>query len=243
MLIMRRIFIILTALFFLITSAVNTFAEEPAASPDFLLKAVEDPDIEEQLKGEAEELLSERPALPPILPPSSMTPEQIREFFSEPGDEEEFIILNFDNADIRDVLTTVSTITGENFILGSKVGGKITIHSSEKIPVDDVLSVFESVLEVNNLALVKSGDFYKVIQTATARQRPLEIFSDRDPDALPYGDRPVTQLIFLEHVPVKEVSAVLKPMLSKTGMLTPNPRLNMLIVNDLASNIRRLLTF
>jgi general secretion pathway protein D len=31
-------------------------------------------------------------------------------------------------------------------------------------------------------------------------------------------------------------------MLSKTGMLPPNPRLNMLIVNDLASNIRRLLT-
>lgn len=225
---MRRYLIIITALAFLFSSLLNIHAQEHAT--------------EDRIASDEERLLMERPPLPPILPPASMTPEQVRKFFSKPvGEEEEYIILNFDDADIKDVLATVSIITGENFILGSKVSGKITIYSSEKIPVSEVLSVFESVLEVNNMALVRSGRFFKVIQSSAARQSPLEIFKDKDLKTVPYGDRPITQLIFLDHVPVREMVSVLKQMLSKSGTLIPNPRLNMLIVNDLASNIRRLL--
>ncbi len=237
MLLNKRIFIVLTA-FLLAFSFTDAHAAEHEAAADGpeIFYGGDDPAMSDE-----ESLLRERPALPPMLPPSNMTPDQVRQFFSKPAEEEEYIILNFDNADIKDVLATVSTITGENFILGSKVGGKITIHSSEKIPVSEVLTVFESVLEVNSMALVRSGDFFKVVQTTAARQMPLEIFKGNDPDAIPYGDRPVTQLILLDHVPVREMTTVLKPMLSKTGLMTPNPRLNMLIVSDLASNIRRLL--
>ncbi|MBI4826882.1 MAG: type II secretion system secretin GspD [Nitrospirae bacterium] len=250
---MRRllnIFILLSVLFF---SAAAGFAQEPVTEVQVasetkgqVLKDTVTTQgvVTEEALTEEEQLLNERPALPPILPPSSMTPDQIRAFFTKPGDtaeEEEFMILNFDDAEIKDILATVSAITKVNFILGTNVSGKITIHSAEKIPVSEVFSVFESILQVNNLSLVKSGSFYKVIQSSEARQNPLEIFPYEDAKTVPYGDRPITQLIYLENIPVKDIAPLLKDMLSKIGTITPHPRLNMLIINDLASNIKNVL--
>ncbi|MBI4844587.1 MAG: type II secretion system secretin GspD, partial [Nitrospirae bacterium] len=219
-----------------------TLTEEASSeeSADTLTEEASSEESADTLTDE-ERLYEERPALPPLLPPSNMTPEQVREFFSKPKEEkeeEEYIILNFDNADIKDILTTVSSITKQNFILDQKVGGRITIHSSEKIPVSEVFSVFESVLEVNNLAIIRSGSFLKVVPSPVAVQSPLDIYKDEDVDNLPTSEHPVTQIISVEHVPVKDISAVIKPMLSKAGIVTPIPRLNMLIINDLASSIR-----
>lgn len=253
MIIMRRLLIVFTVLSLLFSSVLIGFAQEPVAEVQVASgtesqilndKATTQDVVTEEVLTEQEQLLNERPALPPILPPSNMTPDQVRAFFTKPDektDEEEFMILNFDDADIKDILATVSSITKENFILGTNVSGKITIHSSEKIPVSEVLSVFETILQVNNMSLVRSGHFFKVVQSAEARQNPLEIFQDKDAKTVPYGDRPITQLIYLEHISVKDMSALLKDMLSKIGTITLHTRLNMLIINDLASNIKNVL--
>jgi general secretion pathway protein D len=173
------------------------------------------------------------------LPPS-LTPEQIKAFLSKPK-KDDFVILNFDDADLRDVINTISSITGESFILSPGLEARITIHSAKKIPVSEVLSVFESILEANGMSLVKSGDFYKIVLSTTTKQKPLEVQKGRETESIPYGDRPVTQIIPVEYVPVTEVSSVLKPMLSQFGSIIPNPRNNLLIINDIASNIKRLL--
>lgn len=256
MTIMQRLLNILIVLTFLFSSVPAASAQETVTEVQFasetegqILKDSQEKVIKEDVATETateeEQLLFEKPALPPILPPSNMTPEQVRAFFTKPeekaGEEEEFMILNFDDADIKDILATVSSITKQNFILGSNVSGKITIHSSEKIPVSEVLSVFETILQVNNLSLVKSGSFFKVLPSSEARQNPLEIFKYEDAKTVPYGDRLITQLIYLENIPVKDMSALLKDMLSKVGTITPHPRLNMLIINDLASNLKNVL--
>ncbi|MDO8282395.1 MAG: type II secretion system secretin GspD [Thermodesulfovibrionia bacterium] len=250
---MRRLLIIFTVLSFLFSSVLIGFAQEPVAEVQVASetegqilkdKAITQDVVTEEVLTEQEQLLNERPALPPILPPSNMTPDQVRSFFTKPGEkaeEEEFMILNFDDADIKDILATVSAITKVNFILGTNVSGKITIHSAEKIPVSEVFSVFETILQVNNLSLVKSGSFFKVLPSSEARQNPLEIFQYKDAKTVPYGDRLITQLIYLEHIPIKDMSGLLKDMISKVGSITPHPRLNMLIINDLASNLKNVL--
>ena len=180
---------------------------------------------------------------PPGLPanvPSSVTPDKIKEFLSRPK-EENYIILNFDNADIKDVINTVSTITNENFILSPGLDARITIHSAKKIPVSEVLTIFESVLEVNGMALVRSGRFYKIVSASAAKQKPLDVMKSRDADSVNDIDRPITQIVQVNYVPVTEISTVLTPMLSPTGSIIPNPRNNLLIINDLSSSIVRLL--
>ncbi len=204
--------IFLTVLTCLLFSAANVSAGEGAESPD-LSRAL----------------------------PGSVTPEQVRKFFSSGTGKDNFIILNFDNADLKDVINTISSVTNANFIIGPGVDARITIQSSSRIPVSEVMNVFESVLEVNGLSIVKSGRFYKIISGVTAKQKPLEVHKGREAGAVPDADRPVTQIIPVKYVPVAEVSTVLTPMLSQFGSIIPDPRNSLLIVNDLSSSIVRLL--
>lgn len=185
-----------------------------------------------------------QPQLPSSLTPSlpaGVTPEQVKAFLSKPK-EENYIILNFDNADLRDVINTVGSITKESFIISPGVDARITINSAKKIPVSEVMNVFESVLEANGITLVKSGLFYKVVPGATAKQKPIEIRKGSEAEGIPDVDRIVTQIVAVDYVPVTEISAVLTPLLSQFGGIIPNPRNNLLIINDLSSNIKRLLT-
>ena len=181
------------------------------------------------------------PVVPPQIPPGTqIAPEQIKALLQRPR-EENYIILNFDNADLRDVINTVSSITKENFILSPGLNAMITIHSSGKIPGSEVFSVFESILEVNNMALVKSGQFYKIVPGAAVKQKALEIKKGKDSEAVTSEDRPVTQIIPVEYVPVSELMPIFQPLISQFGSIIPNPRNNLLIINDMASNIKRIL--
>ena len=185
----------------------------------------------------------ERKAAPGAAQPKSpnpVTPQNVRDFFSQPK-EENYIILNFDNAELKDVINTVSSITNSNFILTPGVDARITIHSAKKIPISEVMNVFESVLEVNGIALVKSGDFFKVVQGASAKQKPTEVRKSNKVADIPDVDRPVTQIVPVQYVPVSEVTTVLTPLLSPIGSMTPNARNNLLIINDLSSSLIRIL--
>ncbi|MEF9426218.1 MAG: type II secretion system secretin GspD, partial [Candidatus Mariimomonas ferrooxydans] len=214
-------------------------AKEPIVKPSNEKPAVESP-MEESLIVD-EPIIEEKPIsrrVPlPIIPPG---PGKIDVSFpkSKSGD---YIILNFDNAALRDVIATISSITGENFILSPGVDARITIHSAGKIPISETLNVFESVLEVNNIGLVKSGSFYKIVPGSIIKKSPLEIQKGKKSAAIPYGDRFITQIVEVEYVPAAEISKVISPMLSRFGSIIPNPRNNLLIINDTSSNIKRLL--
>ena len=180
------------------------------------------------------------PDVPGNVPPGAVTPEQIKAFMSRPK-EDNYIILNFDNADLKDVINTVGSITNENFIISPGIDARVTIHSSKKIPVSEVMNVFESVLEANGMSVVRSGEFLKIVTGATAKQKPIEVRTGDQADTLPDVDRPVTQIVPVEYVPATEISTVLSPMLTQFGSIIPNPRNNLLIINELSSNLIRLL--
>jgi len=180
------------------------------------------------------------PDVPVNIPAGSVTPDQIKAFMSKPR-EENYIILNFDNADLKDVINTVASITNENFIISPGIDARVTIHSSKKIPVSEVMNVFESVLEANGMAVVRSGEFLKIVTGATAKQKPVELRTEDQVDTLRDVDRPITQIVPVQYVPVNEITTVLTPMLSQFGSIIPNPRNNLLIINELSSNIIRLL--
>ena len=53
---------------------------------------------------------------------------------------------NFPNVDIRSVVEVVQQLTGENFVVGGAVTGKISVVTSDKIPAADVFPLFLSAL-------------------------------------------------------------------------------------------------
>lgn len=164
-------------------------------------------------------------------------------FTGEVGGEE-YVTLNFQQAPIEDIINTVSEALGLNYILSNGVKGQITMETAKPVPVSELFQILQSVLEVNGFTLVLSGRYFKVIQAKEAIHYPLEVMSGKAEGELPEEETYITQIVPLEFIPVKDMVKVLQPFLSKSA---PAPlqhdELNLLILNDTASNTKRLLKF
>ncbi|MBN2372852.1 hypothetical protein JXL19_03570 [bacterium] len=158
--------------------------------------------------------------------------------------EEDYVTLNFEQAPIAQILNAVSETLGINFIMTPGVKGDITMQTSKPVPASDLFQILQSVLEVNGLTLVKSGRYYKVVFGKEAKQYPLRVLSGKEGEGLPSEDTFITQIIPLDYIPVKDMVNIVQPFLSKSAPpVIQHEELNILIINDLASNMKRLLRF
>lgn len=96
---------------------------------------------------------------------------------SPPTKEEsnrQFVEIDFDNVDILLFVKFVSEATGKNFVVDPEVKGRVTIVSPEKIPVDEVYKVFQSVLEVHGFTTVVAGSMIKIVPSSEAQGKGVE---------------------------------------------------------------------
>lgn len=174
------------------------------------------------------------PRQSPAEPPKTMAAQ------APPSPAARTIVLNFDNADVPSVVRTLAQLLGINYILAPTVGpGRVTIFASGKFAKEELFPILETLLEVNNLTITKTGLLYQIGPLAEARQRPLEAYVGRE--AVASGDKVIVQAIPLKYLPASAMEGVLKPLISKTGAFLPVPGTNSLVVVDLASNVEKLL--
>ncbi len=77
--------------------------------------------------------------------------------------------MNFEGADVQTVAKTLlGDILQLNFVVDPRVQGNVTLASAGPISRKDVLPAFESVLKMQNAAIVRSGDLVKVVPMAEA---------------------------------------------------------------------------
>jgi general secretion pathway protein D len=147
----------------------------------------------------------------------------------EKKQEEKYVMLNFENADIETVISTISDMLQINYILAPGVTGKITIQSRNKIPISELFSTFQTVLEFNGFTAVKEGSFYRIIPIDTAKQQPVPIQLGKSAK-LPLDSGFVTQEIPLEYVKANDVANIVKNLMPRgTDIIVYEPS-NMLIV-------------
>ena len=145
--------------------------------------------------------------------------------------------LNLKNADIQALITTVSEITGKNFILDPRVEGQVTVISSQEMTPDEVYDVFLSVLRVHGFAAVPSGSIIKIVLDASAHQdsiATIDTTQGYSPDDL------VTQVIQVHNIPATQLVPILRPLLPPSAHLAAHLASNALIVSDRAANVARL---
>ena len=124
--------------------------------------------------------LAEGPTLagPELYPGSGFGPQPSKQINPVSLSDGDGVTLNFVNADIREVVDTIlGTTLKLNFAVDPRVQGVVTLRTAKPVPKDQVLGVLEDVLAINGLALVQSGDLYKVVPIAEAGTAP-EIMSD-----------------------------------------------------------------
>ena len=187
----------------------------------------------------------EQPIVPPpaveVTPPDSGQKKEIIEAKKpepviEKKAEEQYVMLNFENADIETVISTVSEMLKINYILAPGVTGKITIQSYNKVPLSELFSTFQTVLEFNGFTAVKDGSFYRIVPIDTAKQQPVRIETGKNPE-LPKDSSFITQQIPLEYVKANDVANIVKNLMPRgTDMVVYEPS-NMLIVTAPPSGI------
>lgn len=146
------------------------------------------------------------------------------------------ITFNFKDADIHAFIKYIADLTGKDFLVDSRVKGKINIISPKPIPEKDVYNVFLSVLEVNGYVAIPSGSVIKIIPRIEGKQQALPVVGTQAPNT----EAMITQVLRLQYADAKQLVPMLRPLLSRNSQIEAYPRGNMLVVTDSADNILRI---
>lgn len=149
--------------------------------------------------------------------------------------EDHMHTLNLQDAEIRLLVETVRDITGKNFVIDPEVSGKITVISGQPVSEDKIYDLFLSILSVNGFTTESQGDIIKIIPID--KSNPLAgqvttLGSD-------HPDQMITKIFRIKHVPVEEVSTMLKSINNKAKLIS-NKDSNLLIVSDKASHVEKM---
>ncbi|MBO6556705.1 MAG: type II secretion system secretin GspD [Pseudomonadales bacterium] len=150
--------------------------------------------------------------------------------------EKETWKVNLKNADIREFVTQVSSITGKSFVVDPRVKGNVTVVSTASMDKQAVYELFLSVLRVHGYAAVPAGSVTKVVQQVLAKQssNPKDFLVNQQSEEL------VTSVIPVRNSPSAELVKILRPLIPQYGHVAGIESPNALIVSDHASNIERL---
>jgi general secretion pathway protein D len=169
-------------------------------------------------------------------PPAAPAPEAAE----QPLGEEEAMVLNFERADIREVIHSLATALGISYTIDPRIEGQVTIRTTGKIAREDLFPLLNQILRNNGIAAVKVGDLYQIVPVAEAKTRAI-VPRDaalrrtvRDEDAF------VIEIIPVKHVSSDEMANILQPFITPGGDVLSYPRGNLVVVTDLRSNVERL---
>ena len=144
--------------------------------------------------------------------------------------------INLKNADIREFVTQVSTITGKSFIIDPRVKGNVTVISSASMTAAAVYELFLSVLRVHGYAAVPNGDVIKIVQQVLAKQssNPRDFFNNQSSEEL------ITSVLPVRNSPAADLVKILRPLIPQYGHIAGIDSPNALIISDHAENVARM---
>ncbi len=167
-----------------------------------------------------------KPAPPPETAAAEKSPGPAKEQTKKP---EQYVMLNFVNADLDNVISTVGEMLKINYILAPGVTGKITIQSHEKIPLSHLFSTFQTILQTNGFTAVKDGDFYKIVTLDTAKQEALPVVEGKKA-TMPADAGFITQEIPLTYVKASDVANIMRNLMPRGADIVVYEPGNSLIV-------------
>ena len=192
---------------------------------------------------------TEKPTTPPVQKPGPQVPTPPPQATSPPPPASPVrpgepprgpgVVFNFDNADLYEVIRVMAEIMKISYIVDPRVKGVVNIHTVGQIPFEDVFPIFQSILKLNGATAVKKGNVYEIGPFGDAKKSYVPPSTGLEPGKLFPEEKYTTQIISLKYIPAAEVSKLIKPFLSDGADIIEHPPHNILIINDLASNIRK----
>ena len=151
------------------------------------------------------------------------------------------VVLNFDGADLREVVKIVLVdIMKENYLIDPRVQGVVNIHSSSPIKRSSLLPTLEAVLRMNGASLVRESDgVYRVTPFATAIKGELTPQVGGMSKPLPQGYS--VQIVPLKYIAAREMVKILEPFTPEGGIVRVDDTRNMLFLGGNSPELRHLM--
>ncbi len=153
--------------------------------------------------------------------------------------------VNFSAVDMATVARQVERLTKRSFLFDENVlrGKRVTLQSDTPIGPEELYRVFQAVCQMNGLTIVPvegAGiNLEKIVSSQAAMKEPGNQPVLVRGDLLPSGDALISYLIKLKYVTAQRMLTVITPTLSATGSVLQIPNTELLMINDVASSIKR----
>ncbi len=172
----------------------------------------------------------------PVAGPPAASPPAVKLPETPKGSK---FVLNFDNADLFEVIRVMAEMMKMNYVIDPRVKGSVNIHTSGQISAEEVFPIFQSILKLNGATAVQKGPIYEIVPFGDAKKLYTDPLIRKDPAGRVEAEKYTIQIIALKFIPVSEVSKMIKPFLSDGADIVEHPPHNILIIGDTASNIRK----
>lgn len=157
-----------------------------------------------------------------------------------PAATDDSVVLNFEGADIREVIHSLADALAINYQIDPRIQGQVTIRTTGTIAKQDLFPVFNQILRSNGISAVKVGDIYQIIPIAEAKTKAIIPATASARGTARQQDAFVIEVVPIEHVAAQEMTNIIQPFVTPGGDVIPYPRANLLIITDLDSNVSRL---
>ncbi|MCK5679412.1 hypothetical protein KAI46_01205, partial [bacterium] len=143
----------------------------------------------------------------------------------------ELVTLNFDNADLIEVLRLFMEILEENYTIYQGVGGKVTLEVNAELNRDEIFELLRGVLRMNGVVMVQRGPLWEIMPQASlpAASEASELLLPGDPDN---NRGRVIRAYRLRYLPGAQFVNIIKPYLSKGAQVYVHEASGVLLVSD-----------
>jgi len=146
--------------------------------------------------------------------------------------------IDFNDAEIHAVIKAMAEITGRNFLVDSRVKGRVSLVGPNPIDEKEAYQLFQAMLQSIGFTALDAGAVTKIVPVADAKQIDGPVGLDRRLGG--QGDEMITQIVRLEYANAQMLVPVLRPLVNPNSVLVAYTPTNALIISDTAGNIRRL---
>ena len=152
------------------------------------------------------------------------------------------IVLNFDDADLYEVVKTFSEMLNLNYIIPQPIKGSVTIRTKGGLRQEDILPIFYQVLDANGLTMVREGMLHKIIDSKESSRLPVRFNAGEAGRNIPPDQRISIQIVKLNYISATEMTTILKPFISPDGTIVAHADSNTILLVDKGLVILKALT-
>ena len=154
---------------------------------------------------------------------------------------DDLVSMDFQNAELEDVIKLIAEYTGKNFLYDDRVRGQVTVLSGSMLTPEEAYTVFESILQVKGFTTVDGpAGVVKILPIREAKETALKTVTG--PGREPNRDLYITRLVPMRYVKAETIVNTFRPLVSKDANIIAYAPTNTMIVTDTSANIRRLMT-